>query len=599
MNLLFRIVYAAHANGTHHKLALDSLRFLSAPDAEAWRRLFLSEAEVYLEASKVPDKEFKDFKNHVLHVRDDYWGGAPEKVESWYKMLVRALADGAWHEAIWAAGIMSHYYTDPIHPFHTAQSTAESEIHRAVEWSISKSYDQLWRETAALETPALEIGSDATAIKDHVIAGAERANVHYETLIRHYDFARGVVEPTEGLDPVARQCVTELLLYAAVGTARLLDRAIVEAAAAPPKISLSAQTVVAGLKIPSKWVVRKLTDAADRRQVEAMFDELTETGRIETTLPEDDRLVRDLHETEVLIPRQTADAENRARRRRDNPLPQGQIPKLKSAAGKHATAAEPLSRLRRRLKAIEAPLTTPPAQAQATPPPSAPQAGPPDRAATSDAPSVAASETVKPPQTTTRPEPPAARPSVPVTAVPVIAKPVTAAPTTAVPVTAVPVTAAPTPAKPATAETSNEPRVYLAPEDDVERAPSIGPKTARRLYTIGIMTVADLLKAEPIDIARRLGHSRIDSYTVIAWQQQARLVLEIPGLRGGHAQLLVGGGLTTLDAIASVEPAEAMAAVLRFANSEAGRRVLRDASPPDLEKVHAWVTNARSVKAAA
>ena len=592
MNLLFRIVYAAHANGTHHKLALDSLRFLSAPDAEAWRRLFLSEAEVYLEASKVPDKEFKDFKNHVLHVRDDYWGGAPEKVESWYKMLVRALSDGAWHEAIWAAGIMSHYYTDPIHPFHTAQSTAESEIHRAVEWSISKSYDQLWRATAALEPPAIEIGSDATAIKDHVIAGAERANVHYETLIRHYDFARGVVEPTEGLDPVTRQLVTELLLYAAVGTARLLDRAIVEAAAAPPKVSLTARTVVAGLKIPSKWVTRKLADAADRRQVEAMFDELTETGRVDATLPEDDRLVRDLHEKEVIIPRRAADAAGRARRRRDNPLPQGQIPKLKSAAGKHATAAEPLSRLRRRLKAVEAPLTAPPKP----PAPSTPEVQPANNADTAQAPVVAKSESesVAKSQTATRPTPPAPRPSVPVTAVPV-----TAVPVTAVPATAVPVTARPAAAKQATPEPDKESRIYLAPEDDVERAPSIGPKTARRLYRIGIMTVADLLKGEPTDIARRLAHSRIDSNAVIAWQQQAKLVMEIPGLRGGHAQLLVGGGLTTLDEIASAEPAAAMAAVLRFANTEAGRRVLRDGPPPDLEKVHAWVKSARSVKAAA
>ena len=52
MNLLFRIVYAAHANGTHHKLALDALRHLENPDAERWRRLFLAHSEVYLEGSK-------------------------------------------------------------------------------------------------------------------------------------------------------------------------------------------------------------------------------------------------------------------------------------------------------------------------------------------------------------------------------------------------------------------------------------------------------------------------------------------------------------------------------------------------------------------
>jgi hypothetical protein len=70
MSLLFRIVYAAHANGTHHKLALDALRHLERPDADAWHRVFLKYAELYLAGSKAPDTEFKDFKNHVLHDRD-------------------------------------------------------------------------------------------------------------------------------------------------------------------------------------------------------------------------------------------------------------------------------------------------------------------------------------------------------------------------------------------------------------------------------------------------------------------------------------------------------------------------------------------------
>ena len=98
MNLLFRIVYAAHANGTHHKLALDALRHLENTDATRWQRLFLSHSEVYLEGSKAPDKEFKDFKNHVLHVGDNFWGGAPEKVESWYQRLVDALKARGDHD---------------------------------------------------------------------------------------------------------------------------------------------------------------------------------------------------------------------------------------------------------------------------------------------------------------------------------------------------------------------------------------------------------------------------------------------------------------------------------------------------------------------
>ena len=38
MNLLFHIVYAGHASGTHHKLALDALRHLNCMDADLWQR---------------------------------------------------------------------------------------------------------------------------------------------------------------------------------------------------------------------------------------------------------------------------------------------------------------------------------------------------------------------------------------------------------------------------------------------------------------------------------------------------------------------------------------------------------------------------------
>ncbi|MEL7049358.1 MAG: DUF4332 domain-containing protein, partial [Pseudomonadota bacterium] len=58
MSLLFKVIYAVHANGTHHKLALDALNDLEVPNAEDWRRVFLKHADLFLEGSKAPDKEF-------------------------------------------------------------------------------------------------------------------------------------------------------------------------------------------------------------------------------------------------------------------------------------------------------------------------------------------------------------------------------------------------------------------------------------------------------------------------------------------------------------------------------------------------------------
>jgi hypothetical protein len=133
---MFRIAVAAHARGTHHKLAMHGLERLTNADRAGWQNLFLVHAETYCIGSKIPDDTFKDFKNHVLHPRDKYWGGAVDAARAWYATLVKHLRAGAWLEAVSAAGVLSHYLADPLHPFHTAQSDAENTIHRACEWSI-------------------------------------------------------------------------------------------------------------------------------------------------------------------------------------------------------------------------------------------------------------------------------------------------------------------------------------------------------------------------------------------------------------------------------------------------------------------------------
>ncbi len=304
MSLIYRILRAAHARGTHHKLALDALHRMQSPDAAAWERLFLKHAELYMTGAKAPDDEFKDFKNHVLHPRDKYWGGAPEKVASWYEHLVAALRAENWSEAVWCAGVLSHYATDPVHPFHTAQSEAENNIHRAAEWSINRSYDALWADAIARHADLdVAVPKGPHWIKDLVCAAADRSNADYEKLIAHYDITRGVVEPTEGLDAIARPMVGELLVHAATLHARLLDRAIAEAGVAAPHVSLTLEGILALITMPIKALMKKLADGEDRRIVEAMYDELKTTGRVEANLPEDDRAVRDLYAAEVVAPR--------------------------------------------------------------------------------------------------------------------------------------------------------------------------------------------------------------------------------------------------------------------------------------------------------
>jgi predicted flap endonuclease-1-like 5' DNA nuclease len=541
MSLLFTIVYAAHANGTHHKLALDALRHLPRADAEPWRRVFLKHVEVYLAGSKAPDTEFKDFKNHVLHVRDGYWGGAPEKVASWYGHVVEALQEKDFERAVYAAGVLSHYYTDPVHPFHTAQSEAENNVHRAVEWSINRAYDALRAEGEARhqdETVALPTGDDW--LKAHVLAAAERSNPSYETLITHYDLRTGVVDPPAGLDPVARDTVSALLIYAAKGFAALLDRAITQSGAEPPEVSLTAQTVLAALKVPAKWVTKKIGDAETRRQVQAMYDELMATGRVEANLPEDDRMVRDLHKMEVLEPRARALAAERAKRLA--------APSVASKPAPRAAAAKPAA------LAGSGKVAAPRRDGAQPTHASAPSAEP----VRETMPALHVIETG--PDVSTTPQ---------------------------------------TPSNPgALASLKTEPRCYLLASDDLERAPSIGPKLAERLALTGIVSVADFLAANSQDVATNLGDSRFDRETVERWKKEARLVMSVPGLRGTHAQLLVGAGYETAQAVALADPIQLSADLLSFATTPPGTRILRNGDAPDVEAVTRWVRLAQQALAA-
>ncbi len=134
-----------------------------------------------------------------------------------------------------------------------------------------------------------------------------------------------------------------------------------------------------------------------------------------------------------------------------------------------------------------------------------------------------------------------------------------------------------------------EKRFYLAREDELVEAPSIGPKTAARFTPLGIRTVRDLLELDADTVAAQLKVRHISADVLRDWQDQARLVCTVPWLRGTHAQLLVGADYRSADELAKADLGDVFAGILRFASTNQGERVLRTNPPPEREKVATWL----------
>ncbi len=690
MDLLYRLVYGTACRSTHHKFAMDALKQLDPELREPWLRAFLRHHQDYLRGAKDPDDRFRDFTNHVLHVGDNYWGGAIPTAEKWYGIALESLRQRQWSDAIHACGVLSHYVTDPVMPFHTAQSDRETVIHRACEWSICKSYDAIHQITQLrVGMPDVPFTDDADWLAQAIRFGAETGYRHYDDLIDHYDFHRGAKDPPAGLDPVCREVLAKLFGTSIRLWAGVLSRLLRESRVSPPIEDLTFPMLFAVLDAPKRMIVAKIADAQDRELVRAMYDEWERTGKVVDNLPLDDRMVQEAYEREVL-----QDDTGRWR-----PLPDAPSPRIAALARTAAAAVRPSGShvMTERTGPRRSLFETPSSTVAATPSVPAGQVprphfadrptteskpigasiGSPPNATTNRAESSTVRPSPVPPSSAaaslvsslaSRPEPtrvrpdrtdgvrnelaprsPAARPEAP--------KSVTLKPETpksessrSVPLRSSPIAPPPVPESPsrsqavrpsspvrdeerrevakgdasraetpraetpraetARAEATREAsprsesakpaaaaqRFHLQPSDDVEKGPSIGPKTAKRLAKVGIRTVADLLDGDPEELSSAIDARWVTDEMVRDWQDQARLVCRIPDLRGHDAQLLVGCDYRTPEAIAAARPAELLSEVLAFAGTSQGQSVLRSGKEPDRAEVEGWIAAARSAR---
>jgi hypothetical protein len=290
------------------------------------------------------------------------------------------------------------------------------------------------------------------------------------------------------------------------------------------------------LTIPIFWVTKKLKDAKERAIVEATFKEYEATGKVIDTLTDDDYTIRKAHCEEVLKkPLEELDAEA--------PKPIGTAHGIGAPARPRPVKSKPVP--------AKAPL-------------SGGRESPGSTNETRPAPPSATSPITKP-ATTPSATPPAA------------------------------VTSAPTKNQGAHAPRSDKPseeradRYYLDVDMPVEKAPSIGAKSAALLEDHGVHTVGNLLSTDPDKLAASLNDRHIDAYTILTWQMQADLCCDVPNLRGHDSQFLTACGITHRGELATAEPAALLKKVDAFAVTPAGERILRGSERPDLAEVTDWI----------
>jgi hypothetical protein len=579
MTLLEIVITAHRCRSTHHYIAFDALQLLGGRDGAKWKDLLLKHHTDLLKGAKAPDAEFKDFQNHVLHVQEGEWGGARDAAMEWYGKAVEALRSKNWKKAAYALGVLTHYYADPVQPFHTGQTEEEGAMHRALEWSIAKSRNTIKALIDARGYPILEAGKESGFVADMVLAGAHYSNPHYQTFIDHYNLEAGVKVPEDGLDETLLNILADLIGYATAGVALLFERAFEEAAVSPPAVDLDLPGYIAALDIPIRRLLKRMDDAKDRKTVEAMYAEFKETGKVIKTLPDDDKAIRKEHARQVLrVPLAELDAQP-----------------IKPLGTKHVPMESRPRPVNYVLKVVPVPVAEP-SQAEVASVETETEAAP--EATTSTAEVAEAVTTTETPEIVVE-TPEAIEPEETTEAVAEVASEALPEPEADTP---------PVVEEPATVEATTE-KTDTAPAEPVKEAdgsrltltspvvdaPSIGPKTAKRLKPLGIETIGDLLSADPAETVKTLDVRYITLRTFYEWQDQTRLMIEVPGLRVLDSQILVGAGVRSAEALSKASAATVFRAATNFLNTPNGSRVLWGAENTlEEQEVADWIDQAKT-----
>lgn len=285
MNPILSILRAAHCRSTHHYFAIDALPLVQTAAGKRLASWLVRYHDQYLTGAKDPDTRFRDFQNHVVHVNDGYWGGAPRVAHRWYDRLQRYLREGRYDDAAHAAGVISHYFTDPIQPLHTAQTPQEKVLHRPIEWSITTAYDQIYQRWLRQDTRVLfRLSEGPEWLGESILHAAKFANRRYDPMVSAYRLDRGAKDPPTGFGEEGQQIIADLFGIAITGWSRVIERMALETelrlGKQLPTASTSVGAVLACVRVPARLWMRRIVNKRERAAIADLVEEFTRTGDV-------------------------------------------------------------------------------------------------------------------------------------------------------------------------------------------------------------------------------------------------------------------------------------------------------------------------------
>ena len=275
-----------------HWFAIDALPLVQTKPGDRLGSLLLRHYDRYLTGTTAPDVRICDHQNQVIHVTQGDWGGAPRVAQRWYDRLVTGLRQNEFGDAAYAAGVLSHYFVDPVQPTHTMQCARGRIIHRPLQWSICSAYDEILRVWIENDLRVVvQLSGRPDWLGEAILHGAHYAHRHYHVLVNEYDLEAAWIHPPSGLTETLRLTLAGLLGVCITGWARVLERAAAEAERLRrkplPDVSLGLPCISATLRIPMQAWLCRLERRLEEVEIDDLINEYHARGRLKRHLPPD------------------------------------------------------------------------------------------------------------------------------------------------------------------------------------------------------------------------------------------------------------------------------------------------------------------------